>query len=237
MSIALVQRGSTDLVEQPGSPAWEISEKSKCTRVFKGPWTSCQAAVPMFGSWGTGDQNWLRVSSCTLVKERGEGILTITWEGASGNGQTQALPADECSVDMEKQEYALEKHDRYATLGTDFLEGVRSYIDGSTPETRAKFQSKVDSDALAAELADKLQHGQTNFIVYLPVYQWVTHSWLPPAASIGGSRETPYGPITPPAGLEWLRQGDKLSWNGTSWALTRSWIGSRIVDTDLYPPW
>lgn len=240
MANAPLWRGPTTLKEQTDSPEWDFEgNKTTVTRRFRGPFADCLATKPLQGAFATGNYQGLVINKVNVKKEKGGiGTLTFIMEGVlrtTDEPEDVQLPADECAVEPDKQEFALEEHPRYDLLDDTMKDTVRAYINAHNDEDRQKYYPKIVDDAVAFELAFKLRRGQTHFALFPPVYRWVIHSWLEPVCDAGGYPQTPYGPVAVPSGMEWLRCADKLNWNGTHWQLTRMWLGSFIVDTDIYP--
>lgn len=229
------------LWEQADSPQWEFGDKVQATVRYRGTYALCLSTAPRKGALGTGPYSGGAVTSAKVKREKG-GLaeLVIIYEGnlmVGGGGSTQ-VPADEPDVDLEKVEFALEKHPRYELAFADDEEcaAARKYVESTNDDDRNAFQWILDQgDPLIVEFVSKLQRGQTHFAVWVPVYTWTLYYLDEPTLDPGSYPEDPFGPITAPLGWEWLRRGDKLTWNGSYWKLTRSWQGAVTVDGDIYP--
>jgi hypothetical protein len=244
MAVTPIWKGSTDLEEQPNSPEYTNGERIVCVRNFKGPYATALAAAPVRGSQGTGDQTGWLVDESRVVREKGGvGSLTIryvpdaasllpSWPGASST----TLPLDECSVSHEKLETALEKHVNYSSLTEAQRDAVRLLLQ-NYDQYKADYEATVTGHALTNQLWLKLKRGMTHYVTYYPVYRWTLYSWQPPVGEAGGYIQTPYGPISVPGSVVWLRQGDQIKHNGSHWVLERSWLGgdAASIDADIYP--
>lgn len=237
----ILWRGGEVLVEQPDSPKWKFGDTVTCARRIKGPYDLCLSSAPMKGAFMVGPYLGMRVTDCSVERERGSiGVLTFTLEGRPVGSESPdvpepVLPDDECEVDAVQQDFPLEQHPNYSGLPQAVLEAVRGYTNAANETDRGQYWPKLVNNPPADELGDKMLHGQASFILFAPVYEWTSYFWDEPTLSTGGNEETPYGPITPPAGWVWLRYGDKLSYNGQHWKLTRKWVGSFKIDHDIYP--
>lgn len=237
-----IRKGSAALIEQPDSPRWIFGEQLTCTRNFYATdYSVALAAAPMRGAIGTGIVQGLRVRESQVSRLRGSaGSLTITYENFPGSipGQGAQLPNDEAEIANEKLERALAKHERYVSLTESQLNAIDTLLsvkldDPAVPAA----QSIVFGSALAHELFLKLRRGETHYVIYAPVYRLRSHSWSPPGnLEVGGGRETPPNtPIIAPAGFQWIREGDRLAFDGTTWVLEQKWLGAPEWDADIYP--
>jgi hypothetical protein len=170
-------------------------------------------------------------------------VLTIRYDAAGDGNPIQGtqLPEDEISIELEKVEQSLRKLNRYVwdgsagvsdTLHADIKTLLETDIDG---DAWTSAYGRVSVNPLAEELWTKLERGQTHYVLYVPVVRIVEHYWLPPSGlSAGGYIESPPNDtVTPPPG-EYLREGDQLTFNGSTWQLTKKWIGAPEWDTDVY---
>jgi hypothetical protein len=106
-----------------------------------------------------------------------------------------------------------------------------------------KFVTDNPSDQAMAEalvLADLLRKGTSNYYRASFVYSWTQYSYTLPTFSVGGSVETPGGPLASAISglsLSCLRQADNLAWDGSRYSLTKSWLcgPDGQWDADLYP--
>lgn len=224
------------LYEQPDSPVWQFGERVTATQTFRGTYDLCLASAPARGALGTGDFTGGVVAAATVARERGGlGVLTIVYEGTTlgawPGGAT--VPADECEIEDNQQEFAIQKAPIFSELSFDDLKAIQAFVDGD--DVTADVLEWIFDDELAQALVTKLQRGQTHFVLFPPVYSWTTHWLSEPAWDSGGYVEDPYGPVTPAMDVIWLRMGDKLSFNGSYWRLTRRWLGAYEWDEDIYP--
>lgn len=242
-----------ELIETPTSPQWVFGERITCRQTFNGPYALALAGARVRGYPGSGDQQGMVVAQSSVSRERGgRGALTIEWEWGRDSGpppQGAELPADECSVTIDRLDTALEKHPRYREVmigedGRQRINAIKQLVgnweeykdsdkagwifDNPTPAGRPAY------DGLVVELFDKMKGGATHFLLYVPVYRWRVYSWYPAVGTAGGSLEIPNGPITVPPDVEWIRNGDNITYNGTHWLLEKSWIGAPEWDPDLY---
>lgn len=243
--MAVIWRGSVQLLEQPDSPEWSFGEQIRMIRRFSGPHGACLAAAPLGGAIGGGIASGLRVAESRVTRSRGGiGILTITYGNQPGEVpiQGQQLPDDEAEITDDEVEEPLKKHPLYASLTIQEHANVNTILNtplDSAENTKA-FQDLYlggSGGLLALDLLAKLQSGFTHYPVSTPVYQLTMYYWERPATlAVGNVRETPPSvPIIPPAGLDWLRKPDRLSHNGTYWVLVRRWQGWKELNRDIYP--
>jgi hypothetical protein len=255
MSGEIIRHGAQVLKEAPDSPDISKEEFStRVTRTFTGPYEVCLASQPTAGSYmANGDWRGMRIASVNVRKQKMErGILIIIYEGSiilPGGVRQDPLPKDECSVDFEEQQFALENHPNYnpktSLLTRDDIACVRASPDASSAEDREEYYERITglilNEAtekegwLANDLYLKLLKGITHFVFFAPVYKWTSYFWNAPLATAGGFPQLPYGPIPPPQGFDWLRKGDTLHWNGNHWVLQRTWIACFELESDLYP--
>lgn len=232
-------RGTTALVEDPRSPLWVFGERITLTRVFAGQHAACLAAAPLKGFGGTGIAAGYIVEESRVERDRGgQGKLTIqyTLPGGAAPGQGAQLPPNEVEFQNERLELALQKHPRYAGIGEALLRDINVVIESTNESTKTDPLTRINANALAKELYGKLQKGNTHYFIYAPVYRVVSHWWGPPSTSGGGYLETPPSvlSVSLPSGLQWLREGDRLAFNGATWQLERKWIGVPEWDAQLY---
>ena len=239
-----IRRGDTALIDQPDSPKWVFGDQVTMQRNFMATnYQVAKDAAPMKGAIGTGIAQGLIVRESQVTRVRGSaGSLQITYENFPGAipGQGAQLPADEAEVVNEKLERALPKHERYASLTETLLNHINVLLETTDEGKRTTALTAVvgpPGNALANELYQKLKRGETHYLIYAPVYRKVLYSWIaPPDLEAGGFRESPPTfPIIPPAGYEWIREGDRLSWNGTHWVTERKWLGAPEWDAHIYP--
>lgn len=235
-----IRRGSNALIEQPDSPRWQFGEQITCTRVFLATdYTVALAAAPMRGAIGTGIVSGLRVRESNVGRLRGAaGTLTIVYESQPGviPGQGAELPDDEAEIVNEKLERALPKHPRYAAVTEALLDHINVLLETTDAAKRTTALTAVQANALANELYLKLKRGETHYLIYAPVYRLLIHSWTAPInLEVGGYRETPPSDIiVPPVGYEWIREGDRMSFNGSTWVVEKKWLGAPTWDADIY---
>lgn len=235
-----IWRGSTALVEAPNSPQWVFGERILLTRLFAGPHATCLSSAPLKGVAGTGLAAGYIVEESRVDRDKGgQGRLSIQYSlpGGAAPGQGAQLPPDEVELQNEKLERALQKLPKYAGIGEPLLNDINILMETSDDTKRTASLARVNANALAKQLYEKLKKGETHYLLYAPVYRTLTHWWSPPGTvSSGGYLETPPTSlgVTLPAGLDWLREGDRLAFNGATWQLERKWIGVPDWDSDVY---
>lgn len=226
------------LVEEPGSPRWVFGERFTCTRVFQAGYTLCLNSAPMRGALGTGEMAGYSVAQATVERQRGSlGRLTIEYETLGQPVQGGQLPPTQETIELGQLEQAIEKHPRYASFTVENLEDIRTVVNTSKKnEENADAKTRISGNALAMELVEKLRRGNTYFSLWTPTVRIISFFWNAPSGlTMGGFREQPPSTqITPPVG-EYVRGGDSLSFNGSLWQLTRTWIGAPQFDGDIYP--
>lgn len=238
---AVIRKGTSGLIEQPDSPKWTFGEVILCVRTFiTSDHAVALAAAPLKGAIGTGIVSGLRVRESQINRTKGgQGSLVITYESQPGVLPTQGaqLPDDEAEVVNEKLERSLSKHPRYAGLSEATLDAVHVLLETTDATKRTNALATVTASALANELYLKLKRGETHYLIYAPVYRLLIHSWTPPLnLEVGGFREAPpTDPIVPPAGYQWIREGDRMSFNGSTWIVESKWLGAPEWDADIYP--
>lgn len=239
-------------IEQPDSFQYNRGEKSTLTRIFRGRFDELLAGMPWRGQWGSAGAEGYTVVDASVTRERGGiGKLTINYE-ILGDDNITPLPPDEVSCDLEKIERALREHPRYAPLTEDHKTAITTLL--STAEDnpshpaaeKAIFGGGTNPVGipvpLAIELYKKEKNLFTHFAMYPPNVKRVRYYWsLPANLSAGGYRENlpPLG-FTPPTTIlgqpiEWIREGDRFSYNGTHYIVTSSWLGGIALDRDIYP--
>lgn len=225
------------LKEQPGSPTTEFGEKAIRTQTFKGPYALCLSSALVRGTSGTGsDAGWI-VARSTVSKERGAiGTLTIVWE-AGGTASGASLPPVKFSCHPERISRPLKYHPRYAGLSKEQIDAVDKALEADGVRGNA-FLAGIAAVALAMELYEKRKRGQENYYLAGLKYSYTTASWTMPSLTLGGSIETPDGPMSGdlPASSSWLRMADDFEFTGAHYEVMRSWIGSPagLWDTDIY---
>jgi len=228
--------GSNILEEQAGSPDWGFADQVTLKRVWRGSYTLAKNSAPLKGSLGTGEAAGMVVAKSRVTRERGGiGLLTVEYETSGQPAQGSTLPADEAGIETQQTDVVLRKHTRYSSLSESLRESIKTLMDNADASLQGPAKTAVNANALAKELYDKLLAGATHFALWVPVYKLKIHSWTAPAGNVGGFRQAPPNvPILPPAGYVWLRQGDKISFNGSVWVLEQSWIAAPEWDTDIY---
>lgn len=232
--------GSIALVEDPSSPEWVYGEHITVTRTFTGPHATALAAAPLKGAFGTGDAVGLRVSESRVRRSRGGiGQLVIVYETVGQPAAGAALPPSEINLEPQKIERSLKKHPRYVSLTLALKRKIDIWLESLEDDTSEKVKTAkaaVEGNALALELYKKLLDDFTHYALYPPAVKITSYHWTPQTASAGGFRQSPpIQPVDVPTGIDWLREGDGLTFNGTHWVLVRAWIGAPNLDTDIYP--
>lgn len=233
-------KGTQALVEAPTSPEWLFGENIAVTRSFSGPYSVCLSSAPFRGAAGTGIVAGYVVTESRVRRQRGglgELVIQYGLPGGVVPGDGAQLPPDEAEIQNEKLERALAKHPRYSSLTEVLLNHINVLLETSDDGKRATALAAVTASVLALELYQKLKRGETHYLIYAPVYRLVLHSWTAPGAlSSGGFRQTPpSAPILPPGDNQWLREGDRATFNGTTWQVEKKWIGVPEWDADIYP--
>jgi hypothetical protein len=221
--------GTGVLVEQVNSPQWTFAEKVSATQIFRGQYAMARASAAPRGALGLGEFAGMRVASSTVVPERGRiGTLTITYEGPPEADDGSQLPADECAIDYQQQEFDIRSHPTFASLTKEDFWGIDAFLNSSDFQTE-EFLSWLSTGATAPkidELLQRLQRQQDKFVMYPPIYRTTSFFLDEPFADGGGYIDYPFGLLTVPANFSWLRAGDTVNFNGTYWQLTRSWVGA-----------
>jgi hypothetical protein len=239
-----IRKGSTALIEQPNSPRWNFGEQVSCVRTFMATsYDIALASAPMRGAVGTGIVSGYRVSASQVERVRGgAGSLSISYENFPGTvpGQGSQLPADEAEIVFEKLEHPIRRIARYEPLSSadqHIVTTLLESLDDTTATEAAVKATQSPNELLIYELLEKLRRGETHKLLYTPVYRLQIHSWTAPLdLDPGGYLDTPPNfPIVPPQGNEWLREGDRLSFNGTLWVQEKRWLGAPEWDHDIYP--
>lgn len=245
-----VWQGLLGLSEIETSPDIVIGERTVVTRTWVGQHSLCLSAAPGRGARGTGIASGLRVTEVAIKKERGaRGTLIIKYEpdqdGGAGIGGQGTLPPNEYHIDQDKFDRELQNHPRYAGLSQSLLNRVTSAIrnplaawaqmfaDGEAELLPVEDRPNFDR---ALELYLKLKRGFTHYPTYPPVIRFVEYSiQFPQGVSVGGFRQDPSDFfIGVPEGVDYLRQADKVSWNGSHWRRELSWIGQADLDRDIF---
>lgn len=235
----VIWRGTTALIEAPNSPEWIYGDRVVMTRTWSGPHAACLAGAVLKGALGTGAAVGMRVAESKVLRQRGGiGVLVIIYETngqpSQGGGQ---LPPDEIDIDPNKIERAVSEHPMFDAL----TEKVRGQIDEAVQHAEGTKRDAAvalfSGNLLAMKLYLKLKKHFTHYALFPPVFKLTQHSWGPPGSiSAGGYREAPPSlPVNTPAGVQWIRQGDRLRFNGSTWQLEKSWVGAPEWDPDIYP--
>lgn len=246
------------LVEQPNSGTLEYSDRVVFTKIYRALFSVCQAAMLPKGSIGTGAMAGFIVATCALSKERGEmGLLTIRWEAGGGSDEGgQSLPADEVSVHPVELQPVIERLPKYASLSNQIIgsgddaEPVMKVIDdviraATTSARKAALlklleELSLDDYALALDLLDKKEHGTAVYYLAGLEYSWTSYHWATPNIELGGTIESPGGPLAGyfDPGLGWLRKADAFDGSSGVFRLTRTWVGAPAghFDDGIYSP-
>ena len=239
-----IWRGSLLLIEQPTSPQWVFSDKVTVTRTWKGPYALALSSAALKGTAAVVSGNNMRVVQSTVSKERGGiGTLVISYDNDGQPSQGAQLPLDEVTISVEKQERSLKSHPRYDGV----TEAMKGQIDDlvsikTTDSSYASMRAAVAAVPLGNELYLKLRSGQVSYVFYTPTFKNTLHYWTPPGGlTVGGFRTNPPASTVPlPTGsalgaLSWLREGDSVAYNGSTWQVTQAWLAGPDLDTDIYP--
>jgi hypothetical protein len=244
-------QGLTTLSEIDTSPEIVLGERVTVTRTFHGPHQTCLRSAPGRGARGTGIAAGLFVAESQIKRERGgRGVLIIRYEpsgqfGGGGLLNQTSLPPNEYYIDQDRFDRPLEKNLRYSDLSEYAIGAVQSAVRNPDGIWGEIFRSPEDFPNQTRffganfnrliELYKKLIRGFTTYSIYPPVMRLVSYSISFPNVSGGGFREFP--PLFPtlPRNFEFLRQADKVAWNGSHWRLEKSWVGGPDLDHDVYP--
>jgi hypothetical protein len=232
--------GDEALNEDPGSPRWEFGERITCRRTFRGSYALCLSSAPMRGAYGTGDFSGYRVDKSTVEHAPGDrGVLSIDYLTSGEPDQGAQLPDSESSIELQQIEQDVRTNPRYTSLTSQNLNDITTLLE--TDQTSAEWtaaQTRTQADEqweLINELWDKLERKNTHYALWVPTVRIKVFYWSPPDGLVlGGYLEDPPAMyLTPPAGV-YLRAADSVTFNGTTWEVTSSWIGAPDWDTDLY---
>lgn len=239
MASPLYRGDRSALVEQPTSPEYVFGEVVTMTRTYAGSAALCLSSAPMRGAAGTGVASGFKVEESKVSRERGGmGKLVIKYVTDGQPAQGGQLPPTEFGIERDKFERALQEHPNYSGLSEALNTAIKTLLETAEGHSEhATAKALVVGDATANELYLKLRKGFTHYAIYPPVYRETEYSWDPPTGlSAGGFREDPPDDLlVPPTGVDWLREGDKVSFNGTHWQVQRSWIGGPDLDPDIFP--
>lgn len=256
MQQALIS-GATDLQEIPESPVWSFTREkgASLTRTFRA--ATFKVAMdnrPPLNAFGVGPYAGMRIVDVQVKQLKGGmGELSWTMQGAllGPNGQLPELPPDEVSTEPTKEEFRLEIHPRYkGKLSDAFARSIDQALTSDDEKIRSDAYQKILSygtdfttgQNTALEIYEKKLLGQTHFALYMSAYKWTLFSLTTPVIDPGGYPQAPYGPVPAPiiptlgtqAGM-WLREADRVDWNGSYWKITRSWLAGINIDVNLYP--
>lgn len=258
MSANVTWIGTTQLFESR-LPTFGTGDRFTATRVFEGPYAACWSALPTKGDAatiavpGTSDSVNVWVESATLAGEDGNrGILTVTYAGVLDDA---TLPPDEWALRRDQLETSLEKHAAYSALfagalGENRLRAIEALLKGEATyfdtETMAEEEAgwitdntAPDYDADVHEIYRLRAAGKHVFALFPPsLTRVVYYADYPASASDdGGYIDTPSVPtgLLLPTGIQWLRVGDELDWNGSYWRLTSAWKGAPEWSSFIYP--
>jgi len=228
---------NTVLVEQADSPEYVFGEKVTCVRKFKGLHSLCVSSAISRGAIGTGDMAGFWVTRSLVRRQaRQIGELVIEYE-AYDSSSGASLPPDEYGLHPFEVNPKTEQHPLFASLTEAERELVRGWVDAPDPTTRATNKALV-TGALAQQLGGKLLSGIETYYLAGWTYSWSLYSWSIPTVVDGGYVETPGGPLNGylGSGVDWLRQADDLTFDGSNHKLTRTWLGGPTGqwDADLY---
>ena len=240
---AVLWKGSIALIEQPNSPEHTQGESITVIRTWKGPHSTCVASAPYRGALGTGLSAGYRVAESRVARERGGiGMLSVKYE-AHGQPPGATLPPTVEGLTYEPTERALRYHPIFAALTKEDWGYVTTII-----ETADDNPSHADAllriaalpgarEQLAYKAIGKLQRGQSHYQISQTVYSRTTHYWTAPTGiSAGNVRQVPTAPgVNLPQGVDWLRLGDEVNFNGTTWERRERFLGAPELDPEIYP--
>ena len=169
-------------------------------------------------------------------------MLSVKYE-ANGQPPGASLPQTTQALTFEVIERALTSHPIFASLTKETLVYVNTIL-----ETAKDNPSHADAlvrigglpgaqEQLAYKLIEKLERGQSHYQVSSTIFTRSTFFWTAPSSvSAGNVRQTPSTPgLTLPSGVDWLRQGDSVSFNGSIWERVERYIGAPGLDPEIYP--
>src|SRR5689334_12912331 len=115
---APIFKGSTALIDQPGSPAWTFGESVEMVRTLRGQYAIALASAPGRGALGTGTAAGLRVLESTVQHERGGlGVLTIKFGPIPGQAFNNIpVPPEEETLERGVLTFGVETHPLFASL-------------------------------------------------------------------------------------------------------------------------
>lgn len=239
-------RGSENLAEQANSPMFNLGDALSAEQQFRGPYDLCVRSAPFKGTLISISGVLCRVSNSRVTREKGGvGLLVITCEVADpqGLGSGQELPESECEIDFDESTIPLEMHDRYRQIEAADLATIRTFIEATDHKTRLDAANRLglyenidEYNVLTSELTASFNRGETHYLSPQPVYRWTSYHWEAPVAQARTYIEIPNGPLSAPAGVDWLRLPDKLGKRGNYHQLTKTWKGAFAQwNRNVYP--
>lgn len=239
-----VWKGYTGLVETPESGQFKLAERVTLQKVYLGKLVDAYNYAQTHPRGTTGVftmpnsvSGEFFVEDCTVQPERGnKGTVTVNWQYVG------LLPPDEHSIVPFEVNPRIERNPYFATLTKDDFSKAKAVFTAASAAGKTQIESAIEGTSnkvLTKALVQKLLEGKEIFYQAGIKYQWSLHSYYAPAATLGGVRQTPGGPLSAflPAGLSWLRQCDEVNYSNGLYKLTRTWLGgqSGFWDADLYP--
>jgi len=238
MPQALIVQGTSVLMEVPTSPMWERGDTTRATQVFRSAsYALARASLPPKGAYGTGDFAGMFIVSATVSKERGQvGVLTLVYEGPGLVLDEVVLPPDECEIDFAKDQQSIKELPLFSDLTDEDRWAIDVWVNSADFRTHEFFQYMESgaNAALMGQLRERLLRGQEHKLIFPPVYRWTSYYLDEPYADGGGYIDFPNGPLTAPSNYMYLRAGDQLSFNGTFYRVSRTWIGAPMWDGVIY---
>ena len=240
---AVIWKGSSALIEMPTSPEHVLGENITMIRSWKGPHSVCVGVAPYRGALGSGLSAGYRVAEARVAREKGGiGMLSVRYE-INGQPPGASLPPTVQGLSFEVAERALRYHPLFVTLTREMWGYVTTVV-----ETADDNPSHADAllrigalpgapEALCYKAIEKMQRGNTHYQISQTIFTRTTYFWTAPTGiSAGNVRQVPSAPgLTLPTGVDWLRQGDSVNFNGSVWERVERYIGAPGLDPEIYP--
>ncbi|MFZ4394152.1 MAG: hypothetical protein ACOYOU_00840 [Kiritimatiellia bacterium] len=236
MSVWRLKAG-VNIQEVLGSPKYSFADRSTCTRIFQGRFTTIMNNLPKRGSTMTGINPSFTISSIEVENGGGgKGTMTVLLEGPpSPSEQTTSQPTYE--IEWTEVEKALETHPRYAEVSQHYRSLVAAYFATSDMAEREDIKAQIPSEHLAYELLEKKQEARESYRLYIPIARRTTNTTLPVLNGVCGHVGAPTDFTTLPAGYIWIQSAARSLRTGTKgkWQTIEEWTGLDDYDQDIYP--
>ena len=236
-------KGSTAIIEMPGSPDWRIrGEGTRIQRRFEGPYTAIKSAVDA-GTYDLGetmsdigDDYPIKDVRFFQTGEGGVGELSITLDDFT-TLPNDATPGGEDNSKIEFESVQLEKsiteHPFFAdTLSADAINTIVQAAEAGEP--LPDFSSS-GGQTKATGLYNRLRAGVESYIVFAPLVRKTTPLGAKPDDLEAGIREDP--PEEPGGTWQYLKTADRAVSPGqdSAWDRIEEWTGADVWDPILYP--